>query len=129
VTKKKTTIQLPNICLIGAPGSGKRTVAQMLKDLAGYRECPRSGDTRKDGVRSVVIENGYTRVQTLKEHGYVVVYVYAPPTTRSTRLQLTGEPMGDDHGPTGLLDHSVTNIDGLDDLRVEVAHLLSGLQS
>jgi cytidylate kinase len=127
-TTKKSTVQLPSICIMGAPGAGKRTVARMLGELAGYVPCSSPIDDTLVG-RSVAIENGHANVQALREAGFVTVYVYAPPTTRATRLQLTNEPMGDDHGPTDLADHSLANIDDLDSLRYDVAELLSGLQS
>jgi hypothetical protein len=131
-----STIQLPPLVIIGAEGAGKHTVGTMLSELAGYKECPRSGKGGKESQpfrRAYVISNDRGMVRLCMARGFRSVYVYATPTQRADRLvaggrMQLGDELSDDHGPL-TAEYPLANIGSKQELREELADLLSRLQS
>jgi dephospho-CoA kinase len=132
---KGTPGHLPPIVLTGAPGAGKQTVAKLLTELAGYTLV--TLDDTLCGSRYVFILDGGTQtVAYLREHGFRVVWVYAPPSYRGQRLLAAGRmqpgedvPEEDPSTVSAEHDHVLTNVGSEDDLRHDVAELLNRMAS
>lgn len=125
------TTLYPPVVLVGGDGAGKRTVADALTRMAQYRQIAPDDAIEQEVVWQHVVAttNNAAKVQALRERGFLVGYVFAPPSMRHQRLmsacriQPDAEVQVDDTPP---FDYDVVfcNYGSIGDLDYEIAEFL-----